>query len=153
MNHRGTIERVGWIAIAIVVAAGFFLTALSDDVYRETSPTHVATRLFGGLANQVSNPYGISLHIVLRKIYSVVAFAIVGWTAERALPASTRPQLRMTILVAVYSAAIEYCQWRDGSAEGPGWETFDTLCGALGGYLAITIDAFVRRRIARRRVD
>ncbi len=138
-------QRIGWIVLAILVAVAFFIVALSADVYEGTSPAHLASRLFGDGGARLGRPFGISLHIVLRKFYSVVAFAIVGWTAQRALPPSSRPALRMTLLVACYSAAIEYGQWRAGSTEGLGWNTFDVACGALGGYLAIAADGFIAR--------
>jgi hypothetical protein len=139
-------QRLGWIVLAILVAVTFFIVALSADVYEDTSPAHLATRLFGGGSERFGRPFGISLHVVVRKFYSVVAFAIVGWTAQRALPASARPATRMTLLVGLYSAAIEYGQWREVSTEGLGWNAFDVACGALGGYLAIAVDTLVKRR-------
>jgi hypothetical protein len=51
----------------------------------------------------------------------------------------------MTILVALYSAAIEYGQWLEGSTEGLRWNAVDVACGALGGYLAIRVGRLVRR--------
>jgi hypothetical protein len=138
-------KRAFWIVAALVVATVFFIVALSADVYEDTSPAHLASRLFGGGTARFGRPFGISLHIVVRKFYSVVAFAIVGWTAQRALPPSARPALRMTLLVGLYSAAIEYGQWREGSTEGLRWNAFDVACGALGGYLAIVVDRIIAR--------
>jgi len=142
-------QRLGWIVLATLVAVVFFIVALNADVYEGTSPAHLASRLFGDEGARIGRPFGISLHIVLRKFYSVVAFAIVGWTAQRALPTSSRPVLRMTLLVGLYSAAIEYGQWRAGSTEGLGWNAFDVACGALGGYLAIAVDRIIARLRAR----
>jgi hypothetical protein len=140
-----TPQRLGWIVLATLVAVAFFIVALSEDVYHDTSPAHLAARLFGDTGSRFGRPFGISLHILVRKFYSVVAFAIVGWTAQRALPPSSKPALRMTILVALYSAAIEYGQWLEGSTEGLRWNTVDVACGALGGYLAIRVGRLVRR--------
>jgi len=138
-------QHLGWIVLATLVAVAFFVIALRADVYEDTSPAHLATRLFGGSMSRFGRPFGISLHIIVRKLYSVAAFAIVGWTAQRALPPASRPALRMTLLVGLYSAAIEYGQWREGSTEGLGWNTFDVACGAVGGYLAIALDTLLRR--------
>jgi len=140
---RTASQRVGWIVLAIIVAVGFYIVALSNNVYQGTSPANLATRLFGESAEHYGRPFGISLHIALRKIYSIVAFTIVGWTAQRALPPASQPRVRMTILVAGYSAAIEFGQWLEGSAEGMGWHTFDVICGGIGGYLAIIVDTFI----------
>jgi len=136
---------LGRIVLAILVATAFFIVALRADVYEGTSPPHLAARLFGETGARMGRPLGLSLHIVIRKLYSVVAFAIVGWTAQRALPPSSRPALRMTLLVALYSAAIEYGQWREGSTEGLRWNAFDVACGALGGFLAIAGDRAIAR--------
>jgi len=128
--------RVAAGALAIAVAAFFFSLALSAEAYRATSPPHVAAIIFGSQAARLGDPYGISLHIVLRKLYSIVAFAIVGFTAELALPRSPRPALRMALLIAAYSAAIEAGQFLRGSTEGPWWNAADIFCGAAGGWIA-----------------
>ncbi|MDB5041475.1 MAG: hypothetical protein JWN27_2201 [Candidatus Eremiobacteraeota bacterium] len=127
--------RIAKIALAVVVAAGFFLLALSGEAYHETSPAHVATTIFGSGAGRLGDPFGISLHVVLRKAYSIAAFALVGLTAELALPPSGRPALRMALLVAAYSGAIEYEQYVRGSEEGPWWNAIDVACGAIGGWI------------------
>jgi hypothetical protein len=100
---------------------------------------HVGSVIFGSWTAGVPHPFGLSLHVALRKFYSIIAFAIVGLLAEQALPRSHRPVLRMTLLIALYSAAIEYAQWRNGSTEGLGWNAFDVACGAVGGWLAIAV--------------
>ena len=128
--------RIAKIALALCVAVGFFLLALSGEAYHETSPAHVATTIFGSGAGRVGDPFGISLHVVLRKAYSIAAFALVGVTAELVLPRSRRAALRMGLLVAAYSAAIEYAQYVRGSEEGPWWNAIDITCGAIGGWIA-----------------
>jgi hypothetical protein len=141
-------HRIAWSVAAIVAAAGFFALALNWEVYRETSPPHLAADVLGQSAMAAGRPFGISLHIALRKLYSIVAFAIVGATAQQALPGASRPTLRMMLLVAAYSGAIEAAQWRAGSSEGLAWNAVDVACGAAGGYLAIVVDGLIRRRRA-----
>jgi hypothetical protein len=133
---RPSLPQIAKIALALAVAAGFFLLALSGEAYHETSPPHVAATVFGSEAARVGAPLGISLHVLLRKVYSIAAFALVGLTAELALPRSHRAALRMALLVAAYSAAIEYAQYLRGSLEGPLWNAIDIACGAIGGWIA-----------------
>ncbi|HEX3467504.1 MAG TPA: hypothetical protein VHT05_05445 [Candidatus Elarobacter sp.] len=113
---------------ALVVAAALFWAATSDAVYEATSPVE------------------LSFHVLLRKAYSIVAFALVGFMADKALGPSARPALRGALLVALYSAAIEVTQDRLGSKEGIISNGFDTLCGAVGGTLGV-----LARRITRSR--
>ena len=101
----------------MIVAAALFWAATSDLVYEATSPAE------------------LSFHIVLRKAYSIVAFALVGFTADKALGPSAKSVLRGALIVGLYSAAIEVAQTWLGSKEGLAWNTADTLCGAVGGAL------------------
>jgi hypothetical protein len=131
-----SLPRIAKIVLAGVVAAGFFVLALSGEAYHETSPTHVATTIFGSGVGRLGDPFGISLHVVLRKAYSIAAFALVGLAAVAAFPPGRRAALRMALLVGAYSAAIEYAQYVLGSQEGPWWNAIDVACGAIGGWLA-----------------
>jgi len=120
--------RWAWIAVATVIAAVLFWVATSEAVYELTSPPE------------------LSWHVALRKAYSIVAFALVGMTADKALGPSARPALRAALLVAAYSGAIEIAQaWR-GSHEGPRWNAIDVLCGAAGGWLGVTAERIARSR-------
>ncbi|HEY6234777.1 MAG TPA: hypothetical protein VIW69_06745 [Candidatus Elarobacter sp.] len=112
----------------MVVAAALFWAATSNDVYDLTSPP------------------SLTFHIVLRKTYSIAAFALVGFTADKALGPSARAALRASLVVAAYSAAIEVVQAVRGSHEGVAWNVVDVLCGAAGGWLG-----FVARGIRRAR--
>ncbi len=112
-----------WLLFA-VLAVGFFIAALSNDVYNATSP---AT---------------LSWHVVLRKSYSIVAFAIVGASFIWASGASLRTS---TFVVAAYSGCIEIGQHFTNGHEPYYWNVFDIICGALGGALAGLIPA-VRAR-------
>lgn len=111
-----------------MVAAVLFWAATSDVVYEATSPV------------------ALSFHVLLRKAYSIAAFALVGFMADKALGSSARPVLRGALLVGLYSAAIEVTQALLGSKEGLVWNSVDTLCGVAGGALGV-----LARRITRSR--
>jgi predicted membrane-bound mannosyltransferase len=119
-----------WSAAAAVVAAVLFWAATSNEVYDLTSPP------------------ALSWHVLLRKAYSIAAFALVGFTADKALRPSAQAPLRGALLVAAYSAAIEIVQGVRGSHEGVAWNVVDVLCGAAGGWLGV-VAARIRR--SRRR--
>jgi len=117
----------------VVAAAALFVVALNNAVYEATSPSW-----FGW-------------HVVLRKSYSVAAFAAVGYLLRRAL---TERDQRHEILwscvlgITAYSAAIEVGQALVGSREGLLWNAVDVACGALGGALACA-DLILRRLLRR----
>jgi hypothetical protein len=115
-----------WNMVTTVVALALLAIAVSHSVYDITSPVW------------------LSWHVVLRKFYSIVAFTIVGFCLRRALVENGRERLVASCILGVgaYSALIEVLQFFYGSHEGLGWNTFDTLCGALGGALA-TIDLWL----------
>ncbi len=115
-----------WTIAATMVALALLAVAVSHSVYDITSPVW------------------LSWHVVLRKIYSIVAFALVGFCTRRALVENGRAHLVASCIVGVgaYSALIEVLQFFYGSHEGLGWNAFDTFCGALGGALA-TIDLWL----------
>jgi hypothetical protein len=113
----------------VLAATTLFVIAISNAVYEATSPS------------------GFAWHVLLRKAYSVAAFALVGYLLRRALQErGKRDVVRPCILgMGAYSAAIEVGQALVGSQEGPLWNTVDVACGALGGTLAC-IDLIARRR-------
>ncbi|HEX3550192.1 MAG TPA: hypothetical protein VHT53_07455 [Candidatus Elarobacter sp.] len=116
--------------MAVAVAAVMFWAATSNAVYETTSPS------------------ALSFHVLLRKAYSIAAFALVGFTADRALGPSVRGPLRAALLVGAYSAAIEVTQAVRGSHEGLAWNAFDVLCGAAGGWLGAVGERIRRARRA-----
>ncbi len=120
-----------WTLIATLVACLVYALALRDDFYHLTSPT------------------ALPWHVALRKLYSIVAFAVVGYLARRALIENGRDRVVVPCIVgvAVYSALIEVGQYLLGSKEALGWNAIDTLCGAVGGALAV----WDRWRALRRR--
>lgn len=111
---------MAWILIAISVPWALFIAALSSDFYNATSPPQ-----FG-------------LHVLMRKVYSVGAFALVGYLIARALRECSLALTTRAIIVlgAIYSGAIEIAQFENGSQEGIWWNLFDVGCGALGGAIA-----------------
>ena len=83
----------------------------------------------------------------IRKIYSIVAFTVVGVAMNLALPASRRRTTWTVIAVAAFSACIEVAQKLHHAREGLGSNLFDVGCGALGGWLgALIVESFRRRR-------
>lgn len=83
---------------------------------------------------------------VLRKTYSVVAFAIVGFFVAPLVRRRNRI-LGDALVVAGFSAVIEVAQALTGSQEGYAWNAFDVGCGAVGGALgAYAWNAIMRRR-------
>ena len=86
---------------------------------------------------------------MLRKLYSIVAFGLIGFVVHKALPRTRRPALRAALVVAAFSAMIEVVQKLHHAHEGLASEAFDVGCGALGGWLAVTIDKLLRRRRTR----
>jgi hypothetical protein len=107
-----------WWTLTIIAALAFFLLALSDTVYELTSPPG-------------------PLQIVLRKSYSIVAFAIVGYCLTRAFRLSQRSKgtLYIAFAIALYSLIIEVSQFIGGAQEGIFWNAVDVGCGFIGGYL------------------
>lgn len=126
---------VRWI-IFLAIASFFFALAVSNEVYALTSPP------------------ALSFHVVLRKCYSIGAFALVGAALAAALPARVAGRSWATALaIALYSAAIEVAQGfvnaRVHAAEPLVWNVVDVACGAIGGWLGAA--AFSRAVSARAR--
>jgi hypothetical protein len=121
-----------------------FYAAISLRVYRHTLPHLLLMHVFG----EDYNDGPLSVLVLLRKFYSIVAFAVIGFVVDKALPRTRRPALRAAIIVAAFSAVIEVAQKLHGAREGLLSEAIDVACGALGGWLAVTIaGAITRRRI------
>jgi hypothetical protein len=120
-------QAILWWTLTIIAAAAFLFLASSDTVYNLTSP---------------AGP----LQILLRKSYSLVAFALVGYPLSRALEASDnrRSTLFVATAVATYSLVIEIVQAIVGSHEGLVWNAVDVGFGFAGGYLGAEIHAYMR---------
>jgi hypothetical protein len=106
-----------WVAFA-AVAVALFLIALNGDIYNLTSPP------------------ALTFHVLLRKSYSIVAFALVGGALVWASGASLRTA---AIAIAIYSGAIEVAQHFTYGKEPFSWNVIDVICGAIGGALGALI--------------
>ena len=125
--------------------AVLFWAALSHRVYNRTLPYGLLERAFGEDAND--GPY--SVRVLLRKLYSVIAFALIGFVVDRALPRARRAGLRAALIVAAFSGVIEVAQKMNHAEEGPRSEAFDVACGFAGGWLGAALSRRLRRRRLR----
>ncbi len=115
--------------------------AVSHRVYTGTLPRRLIEHVFGE-----EDSRGIA--IALRKLYSVVAFTLVGFVVDRALPPSRRPALRAALIVAAISTLIEIAQKLHYAPEGILSNAIDIACGALGGWLGVVLGRALRPRRA-----
>ena len=115
------------MAISIVL----FTLALSNAVYEATSPSW------------------LTFHVLLRKAYSVVAFALVGFSLARTTQVAGRSwnPVQVGLSVGLYSALIEVCQrLLAGARESFAQQSVDVAAGLIGGALgAVVAEAFARR--------
>ncbi len=146
-----TISKPAWRIIALVTAAAFFWLATRSDVYNTTSPRGMARSLFGPDFVTFRHPWWLALHIWVRKAYSIVAFTIVGYTANRAFGTTPRPALRAAVAVGAYSLGIEIAQRIFVAHESNLESVLDVGCGALGGWLAIRADEAITAKNHERR--
>jgi len=125
-----------------VIVAVLFWAAVSHRIYSRTLPHGLIERVFG--EDAYDGPFAAAT--LLRKLYSIVAFTVLGFIVDKALPRARRPALRAALIVAAFSAAIEVAQKLHHAREGPLSNAIDIACGALGGWLAVTAAAIARRR-------
>jgi uncharacterized BrkB/YihY/UPF0761 family membrane protein len=139
-GHR--LSRRAWAAAAaVVIVALAFWAALSHRVYNHTLPLGLLEHLFGEDDGEAR-----SAVIVLRKVYSIAAFTLIGLVVHLALPPVRRPALRAAIIVAAFSAVIEIAQKLRHAHEGLASNAIDIACGAVGGWLAVRLVRSFRRR-------
>ncbi len=120
-----------WWTLAIVAGSVLCYAAVDNGVYQATTPTTM------------------SYYVVLRKIYSVIAFALVGFLVARALIAAGRSASVSFVggIMALYSAFIEVLQYfLDPPPEGLLSNAFDIACGFAGGALAVLFCRVLNRR-------
>ncbi|HTD38836.1 MAG TPA: hypothetical protein VK669_15100 [Candidatus Limnocylindrales bacterium] len=110
-------------------------------MYHRTLPSHLLYQLFGEDAFQ--GPF--ALRTILRKLYSIVAFALLGFIVNRALPPARRPALRAALIVAIFSGFIEIAQKLNHAPEGLLSNAIDIGCGGLGGWLGVVLDRAAAR--------
>ena len=131
MRVRSRSRAIAWTVAAVAISVALYLAALNSDFYNLTSPPE------------------FELHVVLRKLYSVGAFALVAFLIARALREFGVPiYARGVVFIgAAYSGAIEIGQFANGGTEGLAWNAFDVGCGALGGVLAAWVPGGSRRGV------
>jgi NADPH-dependent 2,4-dienoyl-CoA reductase/sulfur reductase-like enzyme len=137
-SRQNLVALFGLLAAAAAVV--FFAISLDRDIYAPGAWELHTT----------AQEYDLNSFRILRKFYSVVAFAIVGFFAAARFEPRTR--LRGSVLVvAGFSTAIEIAQYATGTREGLHSNAFDIGCGALGGLLgALGFNLFSRARRGRR---
>lgn len=108
----------------------FFFVSLSHDIEGVTSPRN----------------HGIAAQTLLRKTYSVVVFAILGylctWSHRRT---GTICLIGSGVVIGLFSATIEFFQRWMGAPEGLVWNAADTLMGLFGGLLGALFYARPKR--------
>lgn len=131
-------------ALLSVIVALLFIRIAVSHVY---APGTAALRrlldavLLGG--SDVHLPFGLRLSLVLRKLYSLVAFTIVGVCIASAMTNRRRRLLYATIGVAGMSTVIEVLQKTVlHSRESFASNCVDVLLGGAGGWLG----AWLRNR-------
>jgi hypothetical protein len=131
-----TSDRLNAVWVAAAAAAGFFALALSDVVYDFTSPGSWPT------------------HVVVRKLYSLACFVVLGYLFSRVVP--RMPPLlsgmRAAVIVAMYSAAVEIGQRLTGSRESLKWNAVDVALGFIGGAIGGALASVRWRRESAARV-
>jgi hypothetical protein len=112
-----------WRSALLAAAIILYAVALSNQAYEATSP--------GWL------PW----HVLLRKTYSIGAFALIGFLLKRSRLRGLESVAAGAVVVGLYSTAIEIGQYVEGVREGLASSAFDVFCGIIGGALG----AFVAR--------
>ncbi|GAC1577439.1 MAG: hypothetical protein NVS3B7_10720 [Candidatus Elarobacter sp.] len=138
------LTRSAWTALAALAVLMLYWLATSRRVYVGTLPHALLDRVFG------EDDAGTVL-TALRKAYSIVAFAVLGFVFDNALGPGRNRALRAALAVAAFSAAVEVGQKLHRASEGPVSNAVDIACGALGGWLgAVALPRLVRRLRAPR---
>jgi len=121
-------QRRRLFALLLVLAAILFAVALSRSAYDLTSPDT------------------LPFHLFVRKAYSIVAFAILGYLFGEMRAEAGRP-VRPLVgggVVGLFSLCIEIAQHFAGSQEGHRSNLADVEFGIIGGAIGAAI-ALVRR--------
>jgi predicted MFS family arabinose efflux permease len=122
--------------LAVTAAVVFLAISIDSEIYAPGAGSghlHAGLGVYEKLTPRVQND--LSERRVLRKIYSVVAFAIVGLLVAPFTPKDQRI-VACTALLTVYSLVIEVAQKLVlHASEGLLSNAFDIGCGALGGCL------------------
>ena len=120
-----------WLAACVAVAAALLWVAISNDAY------------------EITSPFWLTWHVLLRKSYSIVAFGLVGFLLAGTLRAlrSRWGSLNVGLAVGANIALIELCQRMfAGARESLAQQALDVAIGFVGGALG----ALLLRRTAAR---
>jgi len=138
--------------LAAAAAVVFLAIAIDNGVYAPGA--HRGGRQERILAPLVQHApvrfkHDLTPRIVVRKIYSVIAFAIVGLLAAPLIAAQRRIGAS-ALLVGGFSLIIEIAQRATVSQESNLFSLFDIGCGAVGGVIGavgwnVMAQAFRRR--------
>jgi hypothetical protein len=122
-----------WRILNGIAAIALYVIAVNNAAYEATTP--------------VADPH----HTLMRKIYAVGAFALLGLLLERSQWPRLRGTLAAGLTIGAYSWAIELGQIRlDHVHETFAQHGFDVLSGVAGGALgALASRAAGRRAIGR----
>ncbi len=152
MTSRNTLMLL-FALLATAAAVAFLAISIDREVYapgagvlhRELAEHNLNRKL----PHLSTRPNHIESRKVLRKLYSIVAFSIVGFFAAPLIPRSRRIVID-ALLIAAFSGVIEIAQAVTGADEGYLSNTFDIGCGGVGGAIGAAIWnpllALVRRR-------
>ncbi len=123
--------------LAAAAAAVFLGISIDRNLYApgyEKFALHLGVRDAIGSQFPALYDHDLGTERIVRKIYSVVAFAIVGFFASPLFVATIR--LRTSaLLIMGFSLAIEIAQRAMHYPESLVSNAFDLACGALGGLL------------------
>ncbi len=138
--------------LATAAAVVFLAISIDPDVYAPGAGTlqrhlgthghlrHIEHRL-PHAAQRALDP-----RTFLRKLYSVIAFAVVGFFAAPLVPRPSRLRYDAA-LIASFSLLVEIAQKLVGSNESYASNAFDIACGGVGGILgALAWNAVTRQR-------
>jgi hypothetical protein len=139
--------------LAAAAAAVFLGISIDGHIY---APGYEKFAIHLGVHNAIGSRFpqlydhDLRMERIVRKIYSVVAFAIVGFFASPLFVARARLQTS-ALLVMGFSLAIEIAQHAVGYPESLVSNVFDLACGALGGVLGALAWNGVAHLVARTR--
>jgi VanZ family protein len=119
MNSEGSDRRAAaWRVFGILAAVALYTASISGPFYDLTTPVTMVN------------------HELLRKIYAVLAFALLGFALECSRLRHMRGVLAAGVALAVYSYAIELGQiFIDHAKETFAQHAFDVASGLVGGAL------------------
>ena len=137
--------------LATATAVVFLAISVDRDVYAPgASAIHRELRKHDVAVGERSAPSYVAREFnvrrVLRKLYSVVAFSIVGFFAAPLVPRDRRIAID-ALLIAAFSGIIEVAQRFSGSEESALSNAFDVACGALGGLVGAAVWNALTRRL------